>query len=276
MGKGSAEGRDLGKDGVAPPPPRAQTPTSSTFWGEKGTGSEVGPEDTHLPPHTHQRVPQAAARGRGGGQSLPPNSEGDRAPGHGAQKGRGLGDGERVTRKQKPGCGEKWGARLQREVGEVGESEGLRGKRGEGGRRGRRRNWKRKGRKWRKEKGKKKEGRERWRGSSWDRQMQQNQATPQPPCTLSSPSDPAPLGVSTLLCVLQRDRGLQTGGALWGRLPHLQRGVHTCEGHKGVETQSRSEFWEKGTGWGRMTAGYKGRPDKTSGGLPPPYPTHWG
>ena len=42
-------------EGLALPLPRAQAPTSSTFWGERGTGSEVDPEGTRLtsPTHTH-------------------------------------------------------------------------------------------------------------------------------------------------------------------------------------------------------------------------------
>lgn len=77
-------------EGLALPLPRAQAPTSSTFWGERGTGSEVDPEGTQLTSPTHHRVPKAAARGLAGGRACPPTVRGTGPPG---MEHRGLGGG---------------------------------------------------------------------------------------------------------------------------------------------------------------------------------------
>lgn len=70
MGRGEGLG-EMG-EGLALPPPRARAPTSSTFWGERGTGSEEDPNGTQLTSPAHHRVPKAAAQGQAGGRACPP------------------------------------------------------------------------------------------------------------------------------------------------------------------------------------------------------------
>ena len=79
MGRGEGLG-EVG-EGLALPQPRAQAPTSSTFWGERGTGSEVDPNGTQLTSPTHPRVPKAAAQGQAGGRACPPTVRGTGPPG---------------------------------------------------------------------------------------------------------------------------------------------------------------------------------------------------
>lgn len=86
MGRGEGLG-EMG-EGLALPPPRAQAPTSSTFWGERGTGSEVGPDGTRPTSPHPPKGPQSSGTRTGRGQSLPPSCKGDRAPG---AQSRGMG-----------------------------------------------------------------------------------------------------------------------------------------------------------------------------------------
>lgn len=89
-------GEELGEmgEGLALPPPRAQAPTSSTFWGERGTGSEVDPDGTQLTSPHPPKVPKAAAQGQAGGRACSPTRRGTGPPRHGAQRSGGLREGE--------------------------------------------------------------------------------------------------------------------------------------------------------------------------------------
>lgn len=109
-------------EGLALPPPRAQAPTSSTFWGERGTGSEVDPDGTQLTSPTRQRVPKAAAQGQAGGRACPPTVRGTGPPG---TEHRGLGDGGKGH--WEAGA-RQLGRRLKREGGKKKERRGKRWK----------------------------------------------------------------------------------------------------------------------------------------------------
>lgn len=109
-------------EGLALPPPRAQAPTSSTFWGERGTGSEVDPDGTQLTSPTRQRVPKAAAQGQAGGRACPPTVRGTGPPG---TEHRGLGDGGKGH--WEAGA-RQLGWRLKREGGKKKREEGKDGK----------------------------------------------------------------------------------------------------------------------------------------------------
>lgn len=69
MGRGEGLG-EMG-EGLALPPPRAQAPTSSTFWGERGTGSEVDPDRTQLTSPTHQWSPKQQHKDWQGAEPAP-------------------------------------------------------------------------------------------------------------------------------------------------------------------------------------------------------------
>lgn len=70
MGRGEGLG-EMG-EGLALPPPRAQAPTSSTFWGERGTGSEVDPEGTQLTsPSPAKGSPKQRHKDRQGAEPAP-------------------------------------------------------------------------------------------------------------------------------------------------------------------------------------------------------------
>ena len=116
MGRGEGLG-EMG-EGLALPPPRAQAPTSSTFWGERGTGSEVDTDGTQLTSPTRQRVPKAAAQGQAGGRACPPTVRGTGPPG---TEHRGLGDGGKGH--WEAGA-RRLGWRLKREGGRDGKVQG--------------------------------------------------------------------------------------------------------------------------------------------------------
>lgn len=85
-GRGGA-GRNGG--GASPPPTQGPGTHLFHFLGREGDRVRGGPRGnpTHLP-HPPQG-PQSSSTRTGRGQSLPPNCEGDRAPGHGAQRAGG-------------------------------------------------------------------------------------------------------------------------------------------------------------------------------------------